>query len=525
MPFLKILNSLRFAIVAFFFAAVIFWQLLEEDASLFECNIEVSTAAIPPDYLKNNDITDIFKEKNISHQVLNETIILKKNVNSKNECRIDFLTTIANIVKSENQQINKQIQQDIAALIEKVSTATKELEALQTQLYELKAKRQAIKEQNQRLIEQRKSFNDKISALNTQREELLLIYTSNHPDIINIEEEIALYEDKLKELPQAIKVSPDLDSKISSIQAQYSTRTNFLSSLKEELKVAKDFVQDPLKINSTEAIVISEAEPKLIKVLSFSGIAAFFIFLVSFLFDKKIYSSKYLNVFNNLKIVTEMPKIKKRTRFFSIPFDSSARGIKTSFEEISSFLKEKRVIFITSSRSKEGKTTLAINLAAFFSKEGKRTILVDFNFQNAKLTKSVLAKKEGLFINDALNEQSIEKKVFNFSHLALDKPKLEEFITKQGLDRLSVLFARPQKRGDLISYGQLIERLKSSYDYVICDCFLFCQEIVSLSQGLESDLLLVVRRARIKKGDIRRVEESLNFDKIGIKGVVFNLCT
>ena len=524
MSFLKILNNLKTAIIIFLLSAVVFWLVLEEEARLFDCNIEVSLPEGQPSYL-DKPMTDYFKDKDIAYQVVDETVVFKKDVGNENECRVDFLTRVNSVLKNINEAQGKKSSESAELLSQKINKLTEELQGLQTQLYELKAKEEEIKERNQQLNDQREALIEKTNQLKAQKERLLLIYTPNHPDIIRLEEEIVFYEEKLKQSPEPEKLSAQLSEQISQIESIYNQKSQELTDLKEKIKEAAQITDNPLAVESVSAFEVeSESPSKISKVLLFSGLIALFILFICAAFDKKIYSAKDLKHFRNLNLIGKMPKIAKRGKFFSIPLDSKL-NTKSFLEGVFSFLKEKRVIFITSPDPKAGKTTTSLNLAAFLSKEGKKTVLVDFNFKDAALTKKTLVKKEGLFINNAIDESGIDKKIFNFSHLALEKPKLEGFITKQGLDRLSILFAKPKRRADLFAYQGLIKRLGELYDYVICDCSLFCEDLLRLSEEPESELILVVRRARTKKPHIRKVEESLNFDKIGIKGVVFNTCT
>ena len=524
MPFVKIIKNLKIPIVAFLLSAIIFWIVLEDDISLFECNIEISILEDQGHY-QDKPTVDYFKDKDIPYQIEDSTIILKQNVDSENECRVDFLIKVNSVLKRINTVQEKNSLQEAKLLSQKIDVLTEELQGLQTQLYELKAKEEEVKEKNQQLSEQREEVLERINYLKTQKEKLLLIYTPSHPDIINLEQELAFYEDKLKQFPEAEKLSIQLQDKLSQKASTYSEKRKELIALEEKLAGVSEIANSPLEVESVSVFELEKEQPsKTSKIVLYSGAISLCILFIGFIFDKKTYSIRDLRKFKNLSLVSKMPKIAKRGKLFSIPFDSSM-NTNAFLEGVASFLKEKRVIFISSPDLKSGKTTLALNLAAFLSKEGKRAVLVDFNFKNAALTKKILVKKEGIFINDAADEAAIDKKIFNFSHLALERPKLEAFITKQGLDRLSIIFTKPKKRADLFVYQDLIRRLKNVYDYVICDCASFSEDLLRLSEEPEAGLLFVVRCARTKKAHIRRVEESLNFDKIGVKGVIFNTCT
>jgi capsular exopolysaccharide synthesis family protein len=119
--------------------------------------------------------------------------------------------------------------------------------------------------------------------------------------------------------------------------------------------------------------------------------------------------------------------------------------------------KPKQKILITSSMSGDGKSFIAINLAAAYSYYGKRTLLLEFDLRNPKL-----ADYFGL------------PKAKSLSSYLINDAKLEDIIQKTNVKNLDVVCAGevPPNPVELIASDNtrnLLEILQNIYDYIIID--------------------------------------------------------
>lgn len=123
-----------------------------------------------------------------------------------------------------------------------------------------------------------------------------------------------------------------------------------------------------------------------------------------------------------------------------------------------------KIISIINQKGGVGKTTTAVNLAAYLADKGKKTLLIDEDSQGNS-TSGLLDQVEfkGNLYDVLLNDQPVE-----------------EAIVKTALKKLSLLPASIDLAGAEIEIAGLSERetllkrkieaLKESYDYILIDC-------------------------------------------------------
>jgi len=132
------------------------------------------------------------------------------------------------------------------------------------------------------------------------------------------------------------------------------------------------------------------------------------------------------------------------------------RSVRTSLQ----FLKKgqsKQKILITSSMSGEGKSFIAMNLASAFSYYGKKTLLIEFDLRNPKISAYM-----GL------------ENIPGLSSYLINDARLEEVIQKTSMKNLDVIPAGkiPPNPVELIASDttkNMMEILQSIYDFIIID--------------------------------------------------------
>ena len=135
-----------------------------------------------------------------------------------------------------------------------------------------------------------------------------------------------------------------------------------------------------------------------------------------------------------------------------------------------------QMLFITSSLAREGKTFVAINLAAIFAASDKKVLLVGLDLRRQKLLDYLgLPHRKGLT-----------------NHLIESNSNIEDFIFPiEGFDNLYVLPAGdiPPNPAELLMsdrVGDVFSKLKSKFEYIIVD---------TAPSGLVTDTLLAAKHA------------------------------
>jgi len=181
------------------------------------------------------------------------------------------------------------------------------------------------------------------------------------------------------------------------------------------------------------------------------------------LLDTKIHEA---NDLKDLKIplLGEIPLTRKKKRFDSFENDSSNKAeafryIRTNVNFLLEDKTEGKTIFVTSTKSGEGKTFTAINLAQSLAVTGKKTLLVGMDLRNPKLG-SYLEISDGLgvtnfLINKNLRMEDIIEEIPSIENLNL--------IRSGDIPPNPVEILMNPRIKDIFDYS------KNNYDYVIVD--------------------------------------------------------
>ena len=149
----------------------------------------------------------------------------------------------------------------------------------------------------------------------------------------------------------------------------------------------------------------------------------------------------------------------------------SFRSIRTNFQFFSEGGK-RQVLLITSSTRAEGKSFCSVNLATVFALNGHRTVLLEFDLRKPKI-----------------HQQFNSNNFIGISSYLIDKAIIEDIILPTHIENLDLISAGPAapNPAELISSertGELIDKLKEMYDYIIID---------SAPAGIVTETLLLMK--------------------------------
>lgn len=196
-------------------------------------------------------------------------------------------------------------------------------------------------------------------------------------------------------------------------------------------------------------------------------------------------------------------------------FSEEIKKIRTNLK-FSSINEELKVICITSSLPGEGKSRISANLAASFSQNGDKVLIIDCDLRKGHL-KKLFNVSEGE--NEGLSKLLINKEW---------EEEYKSYIKLTKIQNLSVITAGiyPPNPSELLSnirFLNLIKKLKKEYDIIILDC----PPLEGLSDALVvssiSDKTVLV--AKYKSTTLKLLEKSKKaLDTVGAKiaGVVLN---
>jgi capsular exopolysaccharide synthesis family protein len=143
------------------------------------------------------------------------------------------------------------------------------------------------------------------------------------------------------------------------------------------------------------------------------------------------------------------------------------RQLRTNLKLSGPLATEHKTILITSPAAGDGKTSVAVNLAATTLHEGKRVLLVDANFRRPS---------SGILFPRTEADGSVSEHADSglSNYLMGQCPDEKEIIRSSGIEGLDIidsgpLPANPAELMDHPRMKQLLERTKQLYDYVIID--------------------------------------------------------
>ncbi len=172
-----------------------------------------------------------------------------------------------------------------------------------------------------------------------------------------------------------------------------------------------------------------------------------------------------------------------------------------------------KVLLVTSVLENEGKSTVAANLALSLAQEGRKVLLMDFDFRKPAQYKIFEASKE---------------ETVNLPKMLQEKAEMEDFIHQRGESSLyTILNDTPSSAmEELLEKGsiqRLIRFFCSRMDYIIVDTspMALVSDTEEMAQYVDASLLVMQQDLVLAK-DINDTIDALNETKGKVLGCVFN---
>jgi capsular exopolysaccharide synthesis family protein len=188
----------------------------------------------------------------------------------------------------------------------------------------------------------------------------------------------------------------------------------------------------------------------------------------------------------------------------------SYRALRTSIL-LSSSTRPVKVLLITSSMPRDGKTTTSINTAAVLAQSGARVLLIDADLRRPSVHQTLrLPNQSGLSTWLAGTDKGAPHV------LPSGTPNLDVLTTGPKPPYPAEMFGSP-------AFSEMVERFRSEYDHIVIDSppVLSVTDAVLIAAHADS-VLLVIRSHQTTKGALRRALDVLQQAKSRTIGVVLN---
>lgn len=187
------------------------------------------------------------------------------------------------------------------------------------------------------------------------------------------------------------------------------------------------------------------------------------------------------------------------------------RTIRTNLDFFNAGI-DRKVVSISSTVSGEGKSFIAVNLGAMIALSGKRVVLLDLDMRKKKTNAPAV-------ISDSTK---------GISTVLIRRNAWQECVIKTAIEEFDFIPSgpHPPNPAELLlnaSFGELLDDLKSRYDYIIIDT----PPVGLVTDGVmamkHSDLCVYIFRANYSKKEFMvNLQRIININKFGNIGMVLN---
>jgi polysaccharide biosynthesis transport protein len=348
------------------------------------------------------------------------------------------------------------------------------------QITKADAKSQWVKNQSQEFAMIQKEYNDKVEEMKKGVRALKIADIEKDrlkakAEKESLERQMADYKDKVAEKQNDAKKltssSVDMKMQLAKID-QLETMLKNLSDERQKLKVEIDTESRIKPLQDSVGVPLSESQRPLRILASLLSASLALCLPVGLIVawdlrGRRISTSAQVSRELGFSVMGSVPVIparavrraaspSRRSQNWHLRLTESIDGIAARFHRRAT-LQNTRVILITSASSGEGKTTLATQLALSFARNGRRTVLVDFDLRRPAL--------------DAVFGLPPEPGVCDLLRGEEDSAPL---IHPTATDNLSVVTAGRWDRPALAALANggarvILEKLRAEYDFVVID--------------------------------------------------------
>ena len=427
-------------------------------------------------------------------------------------------------------QVERQIETD------PVMTALAQQQALQESSL---ASSLARFGEDHRVVQQIRKFIDAIQEERARRKAVIAEQT-RQSNLMNAQDQIITMERRLGELENLREETAKRKEEMDLARAQYEQRLKIrderrtmLDSIKEQVEKLKILYDDP----ETPKVQFVAPAPEPLEA-SFPRWQVFFpggmilglllgvglAFLVELLNDlvrtpKDVATHLHIPLLGTIPDTDEddmldgiEPALAVRQAPNSI-ISESYRRLRTNLK-LSEAAANGRTMLITSGGARDGKTTVAVNLATTLVADGKKVLLIDANFRRPAL-QTIFASERG----GAKTEKGL-------SNLLSGQCGLQDVISASGMERLDIIESGPMPANPAEVLGgetmkQIIRQQRDKYDYVIIDGppVLLVSEAKILAKRVDG-AILVFNAATTRRGAAGRTISELRQVDVTIFGCV-----
>jgi capsular exopolysaccharide synthesis family protein len=205
----------------------------------------------------------------------------------------------------------------------------------------------------------------------------------------------------------------------------------------------------------------------------------------------------------------------------------SYRALRTNINFVK-LEKDIKTIVFTSSSPQEGKTTISINLAITMAQAGNKVLLIDGDFRRPVISKIFGIPSLPGLTDVILGNYKWRDVVRSITDLMMGKMTMEELMVTPGLDNLYIMTCgtiapNPSELVSTKINTDVINESHEEYDFVIIDAPPVLAATDAAIWGTKADgVVIVYQVGKIARGALKRAKAQIDNVKARIIGVVLN---
>ncbi|MBI5748685.1 MAG: polysaccharide biosynthesis tyrosine autokinase [Nitrospinae bacterium] len=466
---------------------------------------------------------------------------------------------------------------------------TKSLSEMELMARQLKEQKAIPKQTLEGVVAERvgpifQRLNTQLLDLNVKKDSLLLLFTEKHPEVQDVNEQIAnitknmisqLMAQKntlqraaeslkveIEKLREQLKALPESGLKLARLERDVKLNAEVYTMLEQKHQEA--LIQEAEKIEEVTIVKpalkpTSPINPPQTASVTFVGTVLGMILGLVFAFimetmDTSIGTIEDVESYLEVPVVGIIPFIapedikdillKKShieqsdeilgrnarlvTHFApKSTLAESYRALRTNIQ-FSCLEREAKLLIFTSSSPGEGKSSTTMNLAMVMAQAGSKVLLVDADLRKPMVNKVFGLDREPGLSDVILGNYEFDDVIRTVTDIMMGKMGMEDIMTTPGIDNLSIITSGtvPPNPSELLNSPRipaLFAQLREKFDIVLIDTTPILPATDAAILGSKADgVVIVYQVGKIARGSLKRAKVQMDNVKAKVIGIVLN---